>query len=211
MFQRREAVVEHGIVYVEIVVFQFCTAVFVVEHLEVVLALLFAQESAIEAMAIVEQIIGGHDGQGEYHEQDNGNGLVGLRLLHGTAIIAQRGISRHLLEELCVDAVVIVIELPLMEGQSGYSTLVADIEDDMEIGLKAIVEPLDFWSCERRVAIGAHEVTTSGLQTEVVVVETLATGVGKKQRTFILAVDVAEIGGVGVGAGASEWIAGVDI
>ena len=95
-----------------------------------------------------------------------------------------------------------------MEGQGGYSTLVADVEDDVEVGVKAIVEPLDFWGCERRVAIGAHEVATSRLLTEVVVVETLATGVGKKQRTFVLAVDVAEIGGIGEGARASQWLAG---
>ena len=95
-----------------------------------------------------------------------------------------------------------------MEGQGGYGTLVADVEDDVEVGVEAIVEPLDFWSRERRVAIGAHEVAASRLLTEVVVVQALATGVGKKQRTFVLAVDVAEIGGIGVGARASERLAG---
>ena len=105
--------------------------------------LLFAQEPVVEAMAVVEQIVGRHDGHEEQHQQDDGNRLVGLRLLHRQTIVAQGVVCRHLLEELCVDAVVVTIELPLMESQCRNGTLIAHVKNDMIVGADAVVEPLD--------------------------------------------------------------------
>ena len=61
---------------------------FVCEQFEVGLPLLFLQEAVVETVAVIEQIIGGHDGEEQDDQQDDGDGLVGLRLLHGAAVFA---------------------------------------------------------------------------------------------------------------------------
>ena len=109
-------------------------------------------KTVVETMPVIQQIIGGQNRQQHEDEQDDGNALVGLRLLHHTAIISQGVISRHLLIELRVDTVVIVIELPLMEGKGCHSTLVADVENHVIVGVEGILIPLDFRNHQREVA-----------------------------------------------------------
>ena len=155
-------------------------------------------------MTVVEQIVGRHDGQQQQHEQDDGDGLVGLRLLHGPAIVAEGVVGRHLLEELGVDTVVIAVQLPLMEGEGSYGTLVADVEDDVVVGLHTVVEPHDLRCQQRQTAHPAHQIAATRILLEVMSVKATATGVGKEQGTLKGAMQVGEIGGVGVGTGAGE-------
>ena len=197
MLQGGEAIVEHGVRHVQVTVFKFCLADVVVEHLEAVLPLLFAQEPVVETMAVVEQIVGGDDGEQHKHEQDDGNGLVGLRLLHRAAVVTEGVIGRQLLEELGVDAVVVAVELPLMECEGCDGAFVADVEDDLVVGLQAVVEPLDLRGHQRGVAHLAHKVMTVGAQLTVVGVEVVAAGVGKEERALVGAVDVGEISRIG--------------
>ena len=199
VLQGGEAVVEHGVRHVQVAVFEFCLADVVVEHLEAVLPLLFAQEPVVEAVAVVEQIISRDDGEQHEHEQDDGDGLVGLRLLHRAAVVTEGVISRQFLEELGVDAVVVAVELPLVEREGCDGTLVADVEDDLIVGLQAVVEPLDLRCHQRGVAHLAHEVTAVGTQLTVVGVEVVAAGVGEEERSLVGAVDIGEVGGVGKG------------
>ena len=201
VLQGGEAVVEHGVRHVQVAVFEFSLADVVVEHLEAVLPLLFAQEPVVEAVTVVEQIVGWHDGEQEEHEQDDGDGLVGLRLLHRAAVVAEGVVGRQLLEELGVDAVVVAVELPLVEGKGCDGALVADVEDDLVVGLQAVVEPFDLRGQQRGIAHLAHEVTAVGVQLAVVGVEIVAAGVGKEERALVGAVDIGEIGGVGESLG----------
>ena len=159
-------------------------------------------------MAVVEQIIGWYEGQQDEYEEDDGDGLVGLRLLHGTTVIAQGVISREFLEELGVDAVVITVELPLMEGKSCHCTLVAHVEDDLIVSLDAVVEPLDLRCLQREVAHGAQQIMVAWMLGTMVLVEVIATGVCEEQCALVGAVDIREIGAVGIGAGLCKRIGG---
>ena len=206
VLQGRQTIVEHGIGDVQVAVLQLCLADLVVEHLKTRLTLSFAQETVIEAVTIVEQIVGRYDGQQQQDEQYDGNRLVGLRLLHGPAIIAEGVVGRHLLEELGVYAVIIAIQLPLMECEGSDGTLVTDVEDDMIVRLHAVVEPLDLRRQQRQVAHPAHQIPAVRMRLEVISVKTTATGVCKEQRPLKGTVQIREIGGVGVTTGPLELI-----
>ena len=90
-----------------------------------------------------------------------------------------------------------------MERQCSDSTLVTDVEDDLIIDADAVVKPLNLSRHGRGVVgIGSHEQRTVWMVLQIMAVECRATGVGKQQRALVLAVDVAEIGGVGIDVGA---------
>ena len=157
-------------------------------------------------MAIVQQIICGHYGYEQQNKKNNSDGLVGLRLLHVGTIFAQRIVGRHLLEQLRVDLVVVAIELPLVERQSGHSTLVTNIENNVIVGLQAIVEPFNLRWHEREVSQLSHQVFSVGFLLKIVLVEIVATQVGKLERLLVLAIDIAEVGTIGVDAGHAKCV-----
>ena len=89
-----------------------------------------------------------------------------------------------------------------MEGERGDGTLVANVEDDLIVDTDAVVKPLNLGRHGRGiVGIGSHEQRAVGMVLQIMAVECRATGVGKQQRALVLAVDVAEIGGVGIDVG----------
>ena len=77
-----------------------------------------------------------------------------------------------------------------MERQGRYGTLVADVEDDMVVCSKTIMEPLDLRSHERRIAQGAHEITALGMDAAIMGIEMIAAGVGKGECSLIGAVEI---------------------
>ena len=89
-----------------------------------------------------------------------------------------------------------------MEGERGDGTLVTNVEDDLIVDADTVVKPLNLGRQWRGVVgVGSHEQRAVGMVLQIMAVECRATGVGKKQRALVLAVDVAEIGGVGIDVG----------
>ena len=154
----------------EAVVFKLCLAQLIVEQFEISLPLLLLQESVVETMAVIEQVIGRNECQQDEHKHDDGNGFIRLRLLHRATIIAQSVISREFLEELGVDAVIIAVELPLMEGECCHRTLIAHIEDNLIVGLHAVVEPLDLRRQQRGVTHRAQDIAPTRMLLAVMLV-----------------------------------------
>ena len=86
-----------------------------------------------------------------------------------------------------------------MEGERGNGTLVADVEDDLIVDADAVVKPLNLGRQRRGVVgVGSHEQLAVGMVLQIMAIECRATGIGKQQRALVLAVDVAEVGGVGI-------------
>ena len=131
VFERRQAVIEHGIRYVQIAIVEFGLVQLVVKQFKVGKSLLLAHKAFVQTVAIIQQIVSGNDGEEQQHKQDDGYRLVGLRLLHGGTILAKRIVGRHLLKQLGVDLIVVAVQLPLVQGQCGYGTLVANVENDV--------------------------------------------------------------------------------
>ena len=206
MLKSRKAVVEHSIGYVQVAIVELCTAQIIVEQFQIGTALLFTHEPLVETVAIVQQVICGHYGYEQQNKQDDGDGLVGLRLLHGGAVFAQSIVGRHLLEQLRVDLVVVAIELPLMERQSGHSTLVTNIENNVVVGLQAIVEPFNLWWHQREVSQLAHQVFSIGFLLKIVLIKIVAAQVGKLECLLVFAINIAEVGAIGVDAGHAKSV-----
>ena len=204
----RQAVVEHGVRDVQIAIVELSPAQFVVKQFQVGSALLLLHETLIESVAIVQQIIGRHDGNEQQYKQDDGDGLIGLRLLHGGAVFAQRVVGRHLLEQLGINLVVIAIKLPLVQGQSGHSALVTNVENDVVIGLQTIVEPLNLWWHQREVSQRSHQIFSVGHLLKIMLVEIVTAQIGKLKCLLVFAIDIAEISTIGVDAGHAEGIDG---
>ena len=99
-----------------------------------------------------------------------------------------------------------------MEGQGCDGTLVANVDDEVVVGLDATMEPFHFRGDDGRVAHGRHGVSglCAGLH-EVVDVELMAAGIGKAEGALVGAVDVGEIGGVGIDAGAGQRLLSLGI
>ena len=114
----------------------------VVSHLQRGLLHALLAEAVVETMAIVEHVIGWHDEYEQDEEQIDGDALVLLRLFHGATVVGQRGIGTELLEQLGVHLIIVGIERPLVERQGCHSTLVANVEDDLIVGVNAVVPPL---------------------------------------------------------------------
>ena len=96
-------------------------------------------------MAIVQHVVGWHDEHKQYQQQIDSDALVLLRLLHSATVVGQRSVGTHLLEELCIDLIIIGIQRPLMQGQRCHRTLVANVENNLIVGIDAIVQPLYLW------------------------------------------------------------------
>ena len=118
---------------------------FVIQHLQIGYTLLLTHKPVVKTMAIVQQVICRHDRYHKQYQQDDSYSLIGLRLLHGATILTKRYVGRHLLKQLCIDTIVVAIKLPLVQCQCCNSTLVADIKNDMIVGLDTIVIPLNLW------------------------------------------------------------------
>ena len=206
MLKSRKAVVEHSIGYVQVAVVELCTAQIIVEQFQIGTALLLTHEPLVETVAIVQQVICGHYGYEQQNKQDDGDGLVSLRLLHGGAVFAQSIVGRHLLEQLGVYLIVIAVELPLVERQSGHSTLVTNIENNVVVGLQAIVKPFNLWWHEREISQLAHKVFSVRFLLNIVLVKIIAAQVGKLERLLVFAIDIAEVGAIGVDAGHAKGI-----
>ena len=88
-----------------------------------------------------------------------------------------------------------------MQGQSRHGSLVTDIENDMIVGGQTIMIPFYLRCYQGWIAQGYHQVMPIGLQQPVMLVQTVTTGVGKQQRTFIRAFDIREVGRISIGAG----------
>ena len=157
-------------------------------------------------MTVIQQAIGRNDGYQQQYQQNDSYRFVGLRLLHVTTVIAQCIIGRHLLKQLRVDAVVITVQLPLVQSQGCHGTLVTDIKNDMVVGNKTIVEPLDFGWHQRWVTHLAHQVATVWHLLTVMLVQIVSTGIGKAQCTLVVAIDIAEIGRIGIDTGHAKGI-----
>ena len=140
----------------------------------------------------------------EQNEQNNGHLFVGLRLLHLAAVVIECGIGRQFLEQLCIDAVVVVVELPLVQSQRCYGVLVADSKQDVIVKLQAVVQPDNLRRCQRCIAQQAERVCAVGFLLMVIGIKVATTRVGEVDGTPVGPVDIREIGGVGVCTGSGE-------
>ena len=117
--------------------------------------------------------------------------------MHRAAVFGQRGIGRHLLEELRIEAVVIVVEVPAVEGQGCYGGLVADVKDGMIVGMVIAAEPDEFGGSGRTVRMEPHLFRMQRIMVLMVTVEMVQAGVGKADDLLVLSVDIGKIGTVG--------------
>ena len=156
VLQRRQAVVEHAIRHMQFGVFKFYAVQFIVSQFEIIELHALTTMAFVQAVTVVEHVVGRHDEQQDDNEQDDGDALVGLRLLHNATIVRQRIISRKFLEQLRIHLIIICIELPLVEGKRRNGTLVANVEDDLVIDVDTVVKPLYLSRQGRGVAIGQH-------------------------------------------------------
>ena len=120
-----------------------------------------------------------------------------LGLLHGANIVRQRGIGTQLLEQLRIGLVVISIECPLVQRQRCHSTLVTNVKNDLVVGLHTLVQPLHLYRCGL-IAQSLQQQVSLGILLLIVLIETGTTRIGKLQGTGIGAVDIREIGRVGI-------------
>ena len=157
-------------------------------------------------MTIVEQIVGGQDGDEHQHQHDDGDSAVGLRLLHSAAVFVERGVGREFLIELRVDSVVVVVELPLVQRERSYGGLVAHVEQRLVVGREAVVQPVHFGRNHRWVAQHEERVGALRIAPAIVLIEALPAGVGKEEGALVGAVDVGEIGRVGIDVGLRQEI-----
>ena len=157
-------------------------------------------------MAIIQQIIRRNNGYKQQNQQNNSDGLVGLRLLHCGAIFAKCIVSRHLLKQLGVNLVVIAVELPLVQSQSSNCALISDVENNMVVGLQTIVIPFYLWWHQRWISHRAHQVMTTRNLLQIVLIKIKTTRISKHQCALILAVDIREICRVRIYACHSESI-----
>ena len=97
-------------------------------------------------------------------------------------------------------------ELPLVERQSGHSTLVTNIENNVVVGLQAIVKPFNLWWHEREISQLAHKVFSVRFLLNIVLVKIIAAQVGKLERLLVFAIDIAEVGAIGVDAGHAKSV-----
>ena len=107
MLQGRQTVVEHGIGHVQVRVFELGATQLVLRHLDIRLLQAFAPRAVVKPVAIVEHIVGRHNHHQQHQQQDDGNALVRLRLLHRAAVVGQRVVGTHLLEQLGVHLIII--------------------------------------------------------------------------------------------------------
>ena len=135
---------------------------FIVSHLDIVQLLAFSFVSLVQAMTIIEHIVGRHNHQQQHYQQNHGDALVDLRLLHRAAIVGQRIICRHLLKELCIYLIIIIIERPLVQRQGGYGTLVTDVEDNLIVDIHAVMIPLYLSRQLSIIALRLHQQLTMG-------------------------------------------------
>ena len=125
-------------------------------------------------MAIVEEIVSNQYENEQQHKHCHGDRLVRLRRLHGSAILRKTLVCRFLLEQHGVDAVVISVKRPVMQGKCRHGTLIANIEYHVIIDVNAIAEPCNLgWFCFG-VAISCHKYLALRLQLLVPKIEVLA-------------------------------------
>ena len=85
-----------------------------------------------------------------------------------------------------------------MEGKGRDGTLIADIEDNLVVRRQTIMIPMNLWRYQRHITLTEHQHPTVGMQLTVIFVEVVTATVGKHQRALVGAVDVGEIGAVGI-------------
>ena len=189
VLQRGKTIVEHGIADVQGGLFLKGPSHLVVGKLQAVLLFLLATRS----LAQRDNDLPHHDGKNheeEQHQKDDGHLLVGLRLLHLAAVVIERAVGRHFLEQLGVDAVVILIDLPLVQRQGCHGALVAHAEQDVVVDGEAVAQPHNLGRQQRRIAQLEQGVATCRMQRAEVGVQVVAAGVGIVQRLGVLTVDI---------------------
>ena len=187
-------------------ILQFSTPQFVARHFDIRLLHAFATEAFVQPVAVVQHVVGRYYHDQQDQQQNDGNALVGARLLHGAAIVCQGIVSTHLLEQLGVHLIIIRVERPFVERQSSHRTLVADVEHYLVVGDHRVVVPLYLRRIAARIAIAYHQQTSVGVLFLVVSIQVMAAGVSKLQRTGVCAVDVGEVGRVSKDMGTREVV-----
>ena len=201
VLQRRETVVKHIVGNVQVGILQLGTTQLVVGHLDIRLLKALTTETVVEAMAVIQHVIGGDNHHEQYQQQDHGNALVDVRLLHGSAIVGKGIVGRQLLEQLRIYLIIICIERPFVQRQGCHGTLVTDVENNLVVGLQALMQPLYLGRQRRVLCAAGHQQAPLGMLLLIVGIEALAAGVGKEQGAAIGAVDVAEECRVGIDMG----------
>ena len=87
-----------------------------------------------------------------------------------------------------------------MECKACHRTLVADVEDDVVVGVYTVAQPSHLGRHLCTVALALHQVFTSGTYGKVVLVEVDAAGIGIVERALVCAGDIRIIGTVGKGS-----------
>ena len=88
-----------------------------------------------------------------------------------------------------------------MEGQGCHSTLITHIEDDLIVHVDTIVQPLYLGWCDAGVAIARQQKVPVRMMLQILLIKIVTAGIGKLQRPLVLAVNVAEVSGVGKDVG----------
>ena len=92
-----------------------------------------------------------------------------------------------------------------MQGQGSHRTLVANIENNLIVGIDAVVQPLYLWG-RTLVAEPLQQQLSIRMLRTIVGVECRNARVGKLQCTGIGAIDIGEVGRVGKDVGAGEAV-----
>ena len=87
-----------------------------------------------------------------------------------------------------------------MQGEGCHGALVAQVEDDIEVGFQTVLKPFQFGGI-RQLWLSHHQVLAPRAQFQVMVVEVMDGGVGEDKGALIATIDIAEISAVGILAG----------
>ena len=123
--------------------FQFLLIVLLAQQHGVDLLHLFQAETVMDQMTVIEEIVGHEDEEEEDDEKHHGNRLVRLRTLHHADIRLQTIICRLLLIQLRIDLIVILIQLPVVQGQGRHRNLIAQEHNHVVVGIQMTMEPVD--------------------------------------------------------------------
>ena len=141
-------------------------------------------------MAVVEEVVGWEDEQQHQQKHHYCYGLVGLRLLHHPAVVGQGIVGRTFLKQLRIDFVVVFVQRQVVQSQSCYGRLVANIEYHAEIHAHTVVKPFYFGRCKCGIAALVQQYATVGMSGKVLQIEVFQTRIGKQNSPAVCAGDV---------------------
>ena len=167
------------------------------EHQAVYLEHLLQVPTIDQPLAEVEEIIPQRQNEEKKDRQPNAYHAVAGRSLQLAAIVFQRLVLAQQFVEGRIGIVVIPIGIPALQRHKGHRRLVANVQYHMVVRIEPGIPPLQL--CRTALALQCHRHVDTPIAISVgMLVQAPHGGIDIRQRLFVLAVDVAIVGRIGI-------------